>query len=119
MESINLAERFSRFSDYWSHKIVGELNDFHVKLVKVKGEFIWHHHDEEDEMFLVVKGRLLIQLRDRDIWLDEGEFTIIPRGVEHRPVAEEETHVLLLEPKSTLNTGNLRNERTVAELGRV
>ena len=119
MESINLAELFSRFTDYWSAKIVGELNDFHVKLVKVKGEFVWHHHDDEDEMFLVVKGRLLIRLRDRDIWLDEGEFTIIPRGVEHQPVAEEEAHVMLLEPKSTLNTGNVQNERTVAELGRV
>ena len=119
MEAVNLAERFSLFTDYWSPKVVGELNDFHVKLVKVKGEFVWHHHDAEDEMFLVVKGRLLIQLRDRDIWLEEGEFTIIPRGVEHKPVAEEETHVLLLEPKSTLNTGNVLNERTVADLGRI
>jgi len=119
MDTVNLAERFSRFTDYWSPKVVGELNDFHVKLVKVKGEFVWHHHDAEDEMFLVVKGRLLIQLRDRDIWLEEGEFTIIPRGVEHKPVAEEEAHVLLLEPKSTLNTGNVLNERTVADLGRI
>jgi mannose-6-phosphate isomerase-like protein (cupin superfamily) len=119
MEAVNLSERFSRFTDYWSPKVVGELNDFHVKLVKVKGEFVWHHHQEEDEMFLVVKGRLLIQLRDREIWLEEGEFTIIPMGVEHKPVAEEETHVLLLEPKSTLNTGNVVNERTVADLGRI
>jgi mannose-6-phosphate isomerase-like protein (cupin superfamily) len=119
IESVNLAERFGLFNDYWSPKVVGELNDFHVKLVKVKGEFVWHHHDAEDEMFLVVKGRLLIQLRDKDIWLDEGEFTIIPRGIEHKPVAEEEAHILLLEPKSTLNTGNVVNERTVADLGRI
>jgi mannose-6-phosphate isomerase-like protein (cupin superfamily) len=119
MESINLTQKFSLFNDYWSPKVVGELNDFHVKLVKVKGEFVWHHHDNEDEMFLVVKGRLLIRLRDRDIWLNEGEFTIIPKGVEHMPVAEEETHVLLLEPKTTLNTGNVQNERTVADLGRI
>ncbi len=119
MEAVNLAERFSRFTDYWSPKVVGELNDFHVKLVKVKGAFVWHHHDAEDEMFLVVKGRLVIQLRERDIVLEEGEFTIIPRGVEHRPVAEEETHILLLEPKTTLNTGNVQNERTVADLERM
>jgi mannose-6-phosphate isomerase-like protein (cupin superfamily) len=116
MEAINLSEKFGLFDDYWSPKVVGELNDFHVKLVKVKGEFVWHHHDNEDEMFLVVKGRLIIRLRDRDIVLNEGEFTIIPRGVEHMPVAEEEAHVLLLEPKSTLNTGNVGNERTVADL---
>ncbi len=115
-EATNLAEKFSQFQDYWSPKIVGELNDFHVKLVKVKGEFVWHHHDNEDEMFLVVKGHLLIKLRDRDISLNEGDFTIIPKGIEHMPVAEEETHVLLLEPKSTLNTGNVQNQRTVADL---
>ncbi len=119
METVNLADRFSRFTDYWSPKIVGELNVFHVKLVKVKGEFVWHHHDDEDEMFLVIEGHLTIQLRDRDISLEPGEFTIIPKGVEHRPVATVETHVLLLEPKSTLNTGNVQNERTVAELGHI
>lgn len=119
VEVVNLAAKFSLFNDYWSPKVVGELNDFHVKLVKVKGEFVWHHHDNEDEMFLVVKGRLTIRLRDRDIVLNEGEFTIIPRGVEHMPVAEEEAHVLLLEPKTTLNTGNVENERTVANLGTI
>jgi mannose-6-phosphate isomerase-like protein (cupin superfamily) len=119
MESVNLKEKFSLFDDYWSPKVVGELNDFHVKLVKVKGEFVWHHHENEDEMFLVVKGRLVIRLRDHDIVLNEGEFTVIPRGVEHMPVAEEETHVLLLEPKTTLNTGNVQNERTVAELAEI
>jgi mannose-6-phosphate isomerase-like protein (cupin superfamily) len=117
--TINLTQKFGLFDDYWSPKVVGELNDFHVKLVKVKGEFVWHHHDNEDEMFLVLKGRLLIRLRDREIVLNEGEFTIIPRGVEHMPVAEEETHVLLLEPKSTLNTGNVQSERTVAQLGQI
>ena len=119
MEKVNLAEKFSLFDDYWSPKIVGDLNDSHVKLAKLKGEFIWHHHEQEDELFLVVKGKLLIRLRDRDIHLDEGEFVIIPRGVEHLPIADEEAHVLLLEPKSTLNTGNVQGERTVAELERL
>ena len=119
MEAINLSRKFSLFRDYWSPKIVGELNDAYVKLVKVKGEFVWHHHEAEDELFLVVKGRLLIRLRDRDLHLSAGELVIIPRGVEHRPVAEEEAHILLLEPKSTLNTGNIKNERTVADLERI
>jgi mannose-6-phosphate isomerase-like protein (cupin superfamily) len=119
IEKINLSEKLRLFDDYWSPKIIGEINDSHVKLVKLKGEFVWHHHDNEDEMFLVVKGRLLIKLRDRDIELDEGEFVIIPRGVEHLPVAEEEAEVLLLEPKTTINTGNVNNERTVSELERI
>jgi len=119
IEKVNLADKLSLFQDYWSPKIIGELNDSHVKLVKLKGEFTWHHHEHEDELFLVVKGKLLIKLRDRDIWLDEGEFAIIPRGVEHLPIAEEEAHVLLIEPKSTLNTGNVHNERTVDELERI
>jgi mannose-6-phosphate isomerase-like protein (cupin superfamily) len=113
MNKVNLAQKFSLFQDYWNPKIVGELNDSYVKLVSLKGEFVWHHHETEDELFLVVKGRLLIKLRDRDIFLDEGEFVIIPRGVEHLPIAEEEVHVLLLEPKTTLNTGNVRDEKTV------
>ena len=115
-DKVNLTEKLGLFNDRWSPKIVGELNDSHVKLVKLKGEFVWHHHEAEDEMFLVVKGRLIIKLRDRDIDLREGEFVIIPRGVEHLPVAEEEAHVLLLEPKSTLNTGNVKGERTVEKL---
>jgi len=119
MEKVNLTEKFSKFSDYWSPKIAGELNDSYIKLVKLKGEFVWHQHEQEDELFLVVKGKLLIKLRDRDIELDEGEFVIIPRGVEHLPVAQEEVHVLLLEPKSTLNTGNIENERTVADPERI
>lgn len=116
MDIVNLAQKLALFQDYWSPKIVGELNDSYIKLAKLKGEFVWHQHETEDELFLVLKGRLLIKLRDRDLWLDEGEFTIIPRGVEHLPVAAEEVHVLLLEPKSTVNTGEVRNERTVADL---
>ncbi|MCH7986500.1 MAG: cupin domain-containing protein [Acidobacteria bacterium] len=119
MDKVNLAEKFSLFADHWSPKIVGELNDSYVKVVKLKGEFVWHHHEKEDEMFLVIKGKLLIRLRDRDLWLQEGEFVIIPKGVEHLPVAEEETHILLLEPKTTLNTGNVRSERTLANLQRI
>ncbi len=119
MEKVNISHKLGLFGDYWSPKIVGELNDSQVKLVKLKGEFVWHHHDHEDELFLVVKGHLLIKFRDRDIWLDEGEFVIIPRGVEHLPVAYEEVHVLLLEPKTTLNTGNVQNERTVADLQQI
>ena len=119
MRSVNLAEKFRQFNEQWSPKIVGELNDAYVKLVKVKGEFVWHHHELEDELFLVVKGRLLLKFRDHEVWVEEGEFVIVPRGVEHLPVAPDETHVVLLEPKSTLNTGNVRNERTVQELERI
>lgn len=114
MEKVNLAEKFSRFEEHWRPKIVGEVNDVHVKLVKLQGEFMWHQHESEDELFLVIKGRLQIKLRDGDLWLEPGELAVIPRGVEHCPVAEEEAHVLLLEPKSTVNTGNLANERTSA-----
>lgn len=116
---VNLAEMFGRFQDHWSPKIVGEVNDSLVKLVKLKGEFVWHHHEKEDELFLVVKGKLRLKLRDKDLVLGPGEFAIIPHGVEHLPVAEEETHVLLFEPNSTLNTGNVRNERTVPTLDRL
>jgi mannose-6-phosphate isomerase-like protein (cupin superfamily) len=119
MEKVNLAEKFGVFNDYWSPRIAGELNDSYVKLVKLKGEFVWHHHDAEDELFLVLRGSLLMKLRDREIRVEAGEFLIVPRGVEHLPTAEEETHVLLLEPKSTLNTGNLRDERTVTDLPRI
>ncbi len=119
METVNLAQKFSLFQETWSPKIVGEVNDSYVKLAKLKGEFVWHHHDEEDELFLVVKGHLLLRLRDRDIHLDEGEFAIIPRGVDHLPIADEEAHVLLLEPKTTLNTGNVGGDRTVADLERL
>jgi mannose-6-phosphate isomerase-like protein (cupin superfamily) len=116
METINLENKFSHFSDYCNPRILGEVNDCHVKAVKLKGEFIWHHHDKEDELFLVVKGRLRMKFRDREAIVREGEFVIVPRGVEHCPVAEEEVHIVLIEPKSTLNTGNISNERTVAQL---
>lgn len=116
MEKININEKLSTFSEYWSPKIVGGLNESYVKLAKLKGEFVWHMHENEDEMFLVIKGRLIIKLRTEDIILNEGEFFIIPRGIEHMPVAEDEVHVMLLEPKTTLNTGNVKNERTVEVL---
>ncbi len=119
IEKVNLSDKFSLFQDYWSPKIAGELNDSYVKLVKFQGEFLWHKHEAEDELFLVVKGKLTIKLRDGDIHLAEGEFVIIPSGVEHMPVADEEVHVILLEPKSTLNTGDVENERTVAQLQHV
>jgi mannose-6-phosphate isomerase-like protein (cupin superfamily) len=118
MDRVNLAGKFSRFTEQWKPKVVVELNGQQVKLVKFQGPFVWHHDDQEDELFLVVKGRFRMEFRDRHVWLDEGEFLVVPRGVEHRPVAEEEAHVLLFEPASTLNTGNVRNERTVADLGR-
>jgi mannose-6-phosphate isomerase-like protein (cupin superfamily) len=118
-DKVNLAEKFSRFTDYYNPRIVGELNDSHIKVVKLRGEFIWHHHDNEDELFLVMKGKLLMRLRDREVSINPGEFFIVPRGVEHCPVADEETHIVLIEPKSTLNTGNVRNEKTVVTLGRI
>ncbi|MCG3155319.1 MAG: hypothetical protein DKINENOH_01925 [bacterium] len=116
MEKVNLAQKFGLFHDYWQPRIAGELNDSYLKLAKLKGEFVWHHHENEDELFWVVKGRLLIKLREGEIRLEPGEFVIIPKGVEHLPVAEEEVHLVLLEPKSTSNTGNVRNERTVEKL---
>jgi mannose-6-phosphate isomerase-like protein (cupin superfamily) len=116
IEKVNLAQKFELFDEYWSPRVAGELNDSYVKLAKLKGEFVWHQHDNEDELFLVVKGHLTIQLHDQTVELDPGEFVIIPRGVEHLPVAAEEVHVLLLEPKSTLNTGNVQSDRTVAKL---
>ena len=119
MEVINLEEKLAQFSDRWSPKIVGEVNDAHVKLVKLEGEFVWHHHEQEDEMFLVLKGRLRMRLRDHDLSIGPGEFVIVPRGVEHLPVADAETHVLLFEPRTTLNTGNVVNERTVAVLDEI
>jgi len=112
-------DKLGLFQEYWSPRIVGELNDSYVKLVKLKGEFVWHQHENEDELFLVVKGRLLIKLRGRDLWIGEGEFVIVPRGVEHCPVAEDEVHVLLLEPKSTVNTGDVLSEWTVASRERL
>src|SRR5437016_3471372 len=116
VRKVNLTKMFTRFQDQWSPKIVGAVNDSLVKLTKLKGEFVWHHHEREDELFLVVKGRLRMKLKDQELVIEPGEFVIIPHGVEHLPVAEEETHVVLFEPNSTLNTGNVRNERTVAKL---
>jgi len=119
IDKVNLTEKLSRFAEHWSPKIAGEVNDAYVKLVKFKGEFMWHHHENEDEMFFVVKGCFTMKLRERDIEVVEGEFIIIPRGVEHKPVAQEECHVVLIEPRSTLNTGNVRNERTLPKLERI
>ena len=119
MERVRLASKFASFSEHWSPKIVGELNGQNVKVVKFVGEFVWHHHDHEDEMFLVHRGRFRMELRDRAIELEAGDFLIVPRGVEHRPVADDEVEVVLFEPAGTLNTGNVRSERTVAEPGRI
>jgi mannose-6-phosphate isomerase-like protein (cupin superfamily) len=115
-KKVSLREKFGMFADHWSPKIAGEVNDSHVKLVKLRGEFVWHHHEREDELFLVVKGRMTIRFRDGDIALEEDEFLVVPRGVEHMPVSEEEAWVLLFEPKTTLNTGDIQNERTVTKL---
>jgi mannose-6-phosphate isomerase-like protein (cupin superfamily) len=118
-ERVNLREKLSLFHSHWDPRIVGELNGQHVKLVKFNGEFVCHHHEHEDELFLVVHGRFTMEFRDRQVPLEEGEFLIVPRGVEHRPVAAEEVHVLLFEPATTLNTGNVVTERTVAVPGRI
>lgn len=123
MDKVNLAQKFSLFSDQYSPKIAGELNDFYVKLVKFRGPFVWHHHDEEDELFFVVKGTMRMGVREngveREIVVGPGEFIIMPHGVEHCPSADEEVQVMLLEPKSTLNTGNVESERTLRKLERV
>ncbi len=119
VDKVTSEEKLALFDERWKPKIVGELNGQYVKLVKFIGEFVWHHHDDEDELFLVVKGRFRMEFQERSAWIEEGEFIVVPRGVEHRPVAEEEAHVLLFEPASTLNTGNVRNDRTVAELDRI
>jgi mannose-6-phosphate isomerase-like protein (cupin superfamily) len=119
LEKINVADKLSLFDERWSPKIVAELNDAYVKVVKLTGEFVWHHHDDEDELFWVVSGLLRMQLRDGDVLVGPGELIVVPRGVEHCPLAEEETHVVLIEPRSTLNTGNVTNERTVAEPERI
>lgn len=118
MNAVNLGEKLASFTELWSPRIVGELNGQQVKVAKLQGEFVWHHHDQEDELFLVLKGTLVMRFRHEDVTLREGEFLIVPRGVEHQPVAAEEVHVLLFEPATTLNTGNVRNERTLDELER-
>jgi mannose-6-phosphate isomerase-like protein (cupin superfamily) len=119
MEKVNLKGKLSQFQELWSPKIVAELNGQFVKLVKVQGEFVWHRHEKEDELFLVIKGSIVIKFRERDVELVAGEFLVVPAGVEHKPVAENEAHVLLFEPQSTLNTGNVHNERTLAHLDRL
>lgn len=119
MAKVNLEEKLALFDERWSPRIVGELNGQHVKLAKLEGEFVWHHHQNEDELFLVLRGTLELQLRDETVTLEPGEFYIVPRGVEHRPVAHGEVHVLLLEPASTLNTGNVENDRTIKDLDRI
>lgn len=118
-DKVSLSETFARFQERWSPKIVGDLNGQLVKLVKFQGPFVWHHHDHEDELFLVHRGRFRMEFRDRTVELEAGDFLIVPRGVEHRPVADEEAEVLLFEPATTLNTGNVRNERTLETLDRL
>jgi mannose-6-phosphate isomerase-like protein (cupin superfamily) len=119
VRKVTLAEKFGELREHWRPKIAGEVNDSYVKLVKFQGEFVWHRHENEDEMFLVVKGRMTMQLPDGNLELEENDFVIVPKGVEHCPFAPEEAHVLLFEPKTTLNTGNVRNERTVENLERI
>ncbi len=122
IEAVNLTQKFSGFADHWKPKIAGEINDTYLKLVKMKGEFLWHHHEQEDELFWVIQGTLRMKLRDpeeREVLIQPGEFIVVPRGTEHMPVADEEVHLVLLEPKTTLNTGNVQNERTVPVLERV
>lgn len=123
MDKVNLAQKFSLFHDHYKPKIVGEINDTYIKLVKIQGDFLWHHHDLEDELFFVVKGELSMKVREngaeREIIIGAGEYIVVPHGVEHLPSASEETHVMLLEPKTTLNTGNVQSERTVPQLERI
>lgn len=119
MNAVNIGEKLAQVSQHWQPTIVGELNQDYIKVVKFRGEFLWHHHENEDEMFLVVKGTLRMKFRERDVLVGPGEFIIVPKGVEHMPVAEEEVHVVLIEPRTTLNTGNVRNERTRETLARI
>ena len=120
MEKINIQVKFTLFNDYWSPKIVADLNDSHIKFVKLKGEFVWHHHEHEDELFLIVKGKLTIKFRDKDRVINEGELIVIPKGIEHKPVCEEEVQVILIEPKTTLNTGNITDDvNTHEDLDRI
>lgn len=119
MDKVNISDKFAQFDDYYNPRIVGELNGQHVKAAKLKGEFIWHHHEKEDELFLVIKGKLKMEFRDKTVEVTAGEFIIVPRGREHRPIAEDEVHILLFEPASTLNTGNIENERTRRNLDKL
>jgi mannose-6-phosphate isomerase-like protein (cupin superfamily) len=118
-EKVNINSKLAQFADYWNPRIIGELNNQHVKAVKLNGEFVWHHHDHEDELFLVIKGQLIMEFRDKVVEINEGEFIIVPRMVEHRPVAKEEVQILLFEPATTVNTGNIENERTRKDLQKI
>jgi len=113
MDKVNIAQKFSQFADHWQPRIIGELNDSYIKIAKIEGEFVWHQHEHEDELFLVLKGRLLMKFRDREVWVEEGEMIVVPKGVEHLPLAPTECHIMLIEPKTTRNTGNIHNDRTV------
>lgn len=119
MDKVNIVNKLSLFNEYWNPKIVGELNDSYVKVAKLKGEFLWHSHENEDELFWIIKGTLLVKFRDKVVTVKEGEFLIIPKGTEHMPVAEDEVHVVLIEPRATLNTGDIVSERTVEKLERI
>ena len=119
MDCVNIEQKLAQVSEYWQPAIVGQVNEDYVKVVKFRGEFLWHHHEHEDEMFLVVNGTMRMKFRERDVLVGPGEFIIVPKGVEHMPVAEDEVHVVLIEPRSTLNTGNVRNERTRGTLARL
>ena len=119
MQTVSLREKFDKFHDYCNPRVIGEVNECQVKVVKLKGEFVWHHHDHEDELFLVMQGTLRMKFRDHEAVVREGEFVVVPRGVEHCPVADEEVHIVLIEPRTTLNTGNIQNERTVRQLERI
>lgn len=119
MDKINVYEKLNLFNEHWSPKILGEINDSYVKIVKLSGEFLWHTHENEDEMFYILKGSLIVKFRDKDVILNQGEFLIIPKGIEHMPVAEKEVHAMLIEAKTTLNTGDVKNERTVEKLDRI
>jgi mannose-6-phosphate isomerase-like protein (cupin superfamily) len=119
MEKINIEEKLSLFNEYWSPKIIGEVNESYVKVAKFKGDFIWHIHENEDEMFYVLKGVLTMKFREKDVQINEGECIVIPKGIEHMPVAEDEVHVMLVESKTTLNTGNVVNERTIENLKKI
>jgi mannose-6-phosphate isomerase-like protein (cupin superfamily) len=119
VEKIVPAEKFALFSETWSPRIVADLNDAHVKFARLKGEFVWHSHKDEDELFFVIEGRLLMRFRDGERWIEKGEMLVVPRGVEHLPVAPEEALVMMIEPKTTVNTGDIRNDRTVERLERI
>jgi mannose-6-phosphate isomerase-like protein (cupin superfamily) len=119
IEKVNLADKLASFADHWAPRVIGDVNDCAIKLVKLRGEFVWHHHEGEDELFLVVKGRFRMEFRDRAVTLEEGEMVVVPRGVEHRPVADEEAHVLLVEPRTTINTGNVTESRTIRSPQRI